>query len=214
MALKKGENAPDHAAGGWSRGTPKNGTGSKSVECAEEPRPSYSQRSPSVPQQTETPFWEKPLSDLTRAEWEQLCDGCGRCCLVKLEDEDTGAIYHTSVACKLLDQQSCRCGDYPRRRRYVPDCVRLTLEKLADIPWLPPTCAYVLRFRGKPLPPWHPLISAIRRASLAPACRRAAGSRPARTTSRPTICRTSSGCGRSAGRRRRGGDGRLRFFCM
>ncbi|MBI5012667.1 MAG: YcgN family cysteine cluster protein, partial [Methylocystis sp.] len=101
----------------------------------------------------------KPLSDLTRAEWEQLCDGCGRCCLVKLEDEDTGAIYHTSVACKLLDQQSCRCGDYPRRRRYVPDCVRLTLEKLADIPWLPPTCAYVLRFRGKPLPPWHPLIS-------------------------------------------------------
>ncbi|MBG0800843.1 YcgN family cysteine cluster protein [Methylocystis sp. H4A] len=159
MALKKGENAPDHAAGGRNRPDPENGTGSTSFERAEEPRPSYSQRSPSVPQQTETPFWEKPLSDLTRAEWEQLCDGCGRCCLVKLEDEDTGAIYHTSVACKLLDQQSCRCGDYPRRRRYVPDCVRLTLEKLADIPWLPPTCAYVLRFRGKPLPPWHPLIS-------------------------------------------------------
>lgn len=109
--------------------------------------------------QAETPFWEKQLSDLSRAEWERLCDGCGRCCLVKLEDEDTGAIYHTSVACKLLDQTSCRCGDYPRRRRYVPDCVRLTLEKLKDILWLPPTCAYVLRFHGKPLPPWHPLIS-------------------------------------------------------
>jgi len=159
MALKKGENAPDHAAGAWSRGTPRNGTGSKSVECAEKPLSSLSQRVPAGTAQTETPFWEKPLSDLTRAEWEQLCDGCGRCCLVKLEDEDTGAIHHTSVACKLLDQQSCRCGDYPRRRRYVPDCVRLTLEKLADITWLPPTCAYVLRHQGKPLPPWHPLIS-------------------------------------------------------
>ncbi len=153
MALKKGENAPDHAAGGRNRPNPENGTGSRHIERAEK------SLSHSVAQQTETPFWEKPLSDLTRAEWEQLCDGCGRCCLVKLEDEDTGAIYHTSVACKLLDQQSCRCGDYPRRRRYVPDCVRLTLEKLADIPWLPPTCAYLLRFRGKPLPPWHPLIS-------------------------------------------------------
>lgn len=153
MTLKKGKNAPDHAVGGRNRPNPENGTGSKHLERAEKPL------SHSVAQPTETPFWEKPLSDLTRAEWEQLCDGCGRCCLVKLEDEDTGAIYHTSVACKLLDQQSCRCGDYPRRRRYVPDCVRLTLEKLADIPWLPPTCAYVLRFRGKPLPPWHPLIS-------------------------------------------------------
>ena len=81
----------------------------------------------------ETPFWEKPLAELTRAEWEKLCDGCGRCCLVKLEDDDTGAIYHTSVACKLLDQQSCRCGDYPRRRKFVPDCVRLTLDKLENI---------------------------------------------------------------------------------
>ncbi len=114
---------------------------------------------PAAPARTDTPFWEKPLVELTRAEWEQLCDGCGRCCLVKLEDDDTGAIYHTSVACKLLDQASCRCGDYPRRRRYVPDCVRLTLEKLKDIRWLPPTCAYLLRFQGKPLPPWHPLIS-------------------------------------------------------
>ncbi|MBI5313661.1 MAG: YcgN family cysteine cluster protein [Methylocystis sp.] len=160
MALKKGKNAPDHAAGEGKRQNPNHRTESKSVERAEKPGSSFPLRAlPVEAAQTETPFWEKPLSDLTRAEWEQLCDGCGRCCLVKLEDEDTGAIYHTSVACKLLDQQSCRCGDYPRRRRYVPDCVRLTLEKLADIPWLPPTCAYVLRFRGKPLPPWHPLIS-------------------------------------------------------
>ena len=160
MALKKGKNAPDHAVGGRNRPNPNHVTGSKSVERAEKPGSSFPRRAlPVEAAPTETPFWEKPLSDLTRAEWEQLCDGCGRCCLVKLEDEDTGAIYHTSVACKLLDQQSCRCGDYPRRRRYVPDCVRLTLEKLADIPWLPPTCAYLLRFRGKPLPPWHPLIS-------------------------------------------------------
>lgn len=105
------------------------------------------------------PFWEKPLSALTRAEWEKLCDGCGRCCLVKLEDEDTGAIHHTSVACKLLDQESCRCRDYSNRRKFVPDCVRLTPKKVSEIPWLPPTCAYALRAQGKPLHAWHPLIS-------------------------------------------------------
>jgi len=105
------------------------------------------------------PFWEKPIEDLTRAQWEKLCDGCGRCCLIKLEDEDTGAIHHTSVACKLLDQGSCRCGDYAGRKKIVPDCVRLTLEKLSKIKWLPPTCAYRLRFEGKSLPSWHPLLS-------------------------------------------------------
>jgi uncharacterized protein len=105
------------------------------------------------------PFWKKPLGDLTRKEWELLCDGCGRCCLMKLEDEDTGAIHHTSVACKLLDQQSCRCGDYAARKRIVPDCVRLTLARLAKIAWLPPSCAYRLRYEGKDLPGWHPLIS-------------------------------------------------------
>lgn len=104
-------------------------------------------------------FWEKPLDRLTRAEWERLCDGCGRCCLVKLENEDTGTIHHTSVACKLLDQQSCRCGDYPGRKKIVPDCVRLTAKKLATIDWLPPSCAYRLRAEDKPLPDWHPLIS-------------------------------------------------------
>ncbi|WP_363346172.1 YcgN family cysteine cluster protein [Methylocystis echinoides] len=105
------------------------------------------------------PFWEKPLSELTRSEWEKLCDGCGRCCLVKLEDEDTGAIHHTSIACKMLDHESCLCSDYRNRRAHVPDCIRLTLTKLQEIAWLPPTCAYVLRNDGKPLPPWHPLIS-------------------------------------------------------
>jgi uncharacterized protein len=104
-------------------------------------------------------FWEKPLAALTRSEWERLCDGCGRCCLVKLEDEDTGAIHHTAVACKLLDAYSGRCGDYRERRKHVPDCVRLTLKKIADIRWLPPSCAYRLRYEGKPLPDWHPLLT-------------------------------------------------------
>jgi uncharacterized cysteine cluster protein YcgN (CxxCxxCC family) len=105
------------------------------------------------------PFWEKPLTDLTRSEWERLCDGCGRCCLIKLEDDDTGAIYPTSVCCQLLDPDTGLCGNYSNRRKYVPDCVRLTLKKLENIRWLPPTCAYVLRYADKPLPPWHPLIS-------------------------------------------------------
>jgi uncharacterized cysteine cluster protein YcgN (CxxCxxCC family) len=107
----------------------------------------------------DAPFWTRPLSELTSAQWEKLCDGCGRCCLVKLEDEDTGAIHHTSVSCKLLEADSGRCGDYRARRKIVPDCVRLTLAKLAKIRWLPPSCAYRLRFEGKQLPPWHPLVS-------------------------------------------------------
>jgi len=107
----------------------------------------------------EAPFWTKPLADLTRAEWEKLCDGCGRCCLIKLEDDDTGEIFHTSVACRLLDRNSCQCGNYRGRKTIVPDCVRLTLEKLATIRWLPPSCAYRLRFEGKDLPDWHPLVS-------------------------------------------------------
>lgn len=104
-------------------------------------------------------FWEKPLSSLTRSEWEKLCDGCGRCCLVKLEDEDTGKIHYTGVACRLLDAHSCRCTDYKGRKSLVPDCIRLTPAKLAKIQWLPPSCAYRLRLEGKPLPPWHPLLT-------------------------------------------------------
>lgn len=105
------------------------------------------------------PFWKKPLEALTRSEWEQLCDGCGRCCLVKLEDEDTGLIHYTDVACRLLEAGTCRCRNYGRRRERVPDCVKLTPEAVQTISWLPPTCAYRLRAEGRDLPWWHPLVS-------------------------------------------------------
>jgi uncharacterized cysteine cluster protein YcgN (CxxCxxCC family) len=105
------------------------------------------------------PFWKKPLEALTRTEWEQLCDGCGRCCLVKLEDEDTGRIHYTDVACRLLEAGTCRCHNYARRRERVPDCVKLTPETVSTVPWLPPTCAYRLRAEGRDLAWWHPLIS-------------------------------------------------------
>ena len=105
------------------------------------------------------PFWRKPLEAMTPSEWESLCDGCGRCCLVKLEDEDTGDTYYTDVACKLLEAGTCRCADYPNRQREVPDCVRLTPEAVRTISWLPPTCAYRLVREGRDLPWWHPLVS-------------------------------------------------------
>ncbi len=110
----------------------------------------------------DTPFWEQPLDTLDSAQWEALCDGCGKCCLNKVEDADTGRIYPTNVACRLLNTETARCSDYKRRRRYVPDCIRLTPAKLDDYVWLPPTCAYVLRHAGKPLPDWHYLISGNR----------------------------------------------------
>jgi len=106
------------------------------------------------------PFWEtKTLAAMSRAEWESLCDGCGRCCLHKLRDEDTDEISFTNVACRLLDLGTCRCGDYANRRRRVPDCVQLTPANLKTVDWLPPTCAYRLLDEGKPLYPWHPLIT-------------------------------------------------------
>ena len=107
----------------------------------------------------ERPFWRKPLEDLTPAEWESLCDGCGRCCLVKLEDEDTGDIHFTDIGCELLEAGTCRCADYPNRASRVPDCVTLTPEAARRLPWLPPTCAYRLRVEGKNLRWWHPLVS-------------------------------------------------------
>jgi uncharacterized protein len=108
-------------------------------------------------------FWEeKPLEKLSRPEWESLCDGCGKCCLHKLEDEDSGAIYPTNVACRLLDRKSGFCRDYKNRRMFVPDCVRLTPAKLATLEWLPSTCAYRLVAEGQPLPEWHYLISGSR----------------------------------------------------
>ncbi len=108
------------------------------------------------------PFWEKPLSKLDRGEWEALCDGCGRCCLHKLEDEETGELYPTNVACRLLDRRNGRCTDYPGRRKLVSDCVVLDRGKAAKLDWLPETCAYRLRAAGEPLPDWHYLISGSR----------------------------------------------------
>ncbi len=103
-------------------------------------------------------FWEKPLEQLTRAEWEALGDGCGKCCLHKVEDEDTGRVYPTNVACRLLDRESCRCSNYRERKALVPDCVRLTPDKIERYQWLPRTCAYRLRAAGEPLPDWHYLV--------------------------------------------------------
>ncbi|MXP26081.1 YcgN family cysteine cluster protein [Altererythrobacter indicus] len=104
-------------------------------------------------------FWELPLEALSRDEWEALCDGCGKCCLHKLEDEDTGEIAYTNVACKLLDTQTAQCSDYRFRKIKVPDCMRLTLRIVNDVAWLPPTCAYRLRADGDLLPDWHPLLT-------------------------------------------------------
>ena len=109
-------------------------------------------------------FWEAPLASLDAGEWEALCDGCGKCCLHKIEDEDTGRIYPTNVACRLLDLQTARCGDYKHRRRHVPDCLTLTKAKLETIEWLPLTCAYRLRAEDEPLPDWHYLVSGDRGA--------------------------------------------------
>jgi uncharacterized protein len=103
-------------------------------------------------------YWEdKPLDQLDRAEWESLCDGCGKCCVHKLEDEVTGELFPTNVACKLLDRESGRCSNYRHRRAFVPECVRLTPKLAATLEWLPETCAYRLRAEDKPLPNWHPL---------------------------------------------------------
>lgn len=109
-----------------------------------------------------TPFWEKPLAQLDRGEWEALCDGCGRCCLHKLEDDETGELHATNVACRLLDRRNGRCTDYPNRRKLVPDCVVLDRRNLNKLDWLPETCAYRLRAAGKPLPQWHYLLSGSR----------------------------------------------------
>ena len=106
-------------------------------------------------------FWETlPLEALTHNEWEALCDGCGKCCLNKLEFEDTGEVAFTRLACQLLDGETCRCKNYENRRDFVPDCVQVTPERFPNIVyWLPRTCAYRRLHEGKPLLDWHPLIS-------------------------------------------------------
>ncbi|MRN65549.1 YcgN family cysteine cluster protein [Brucella sp. 10RB9213] len=109
---------------------------------------------------TDKPFWQtKNLNQLTRSEWESLCDGCGQCCLHKLQDEDTDEIYWTSVACTLLNPETCQCRDYPNRKKTVPDCVFLTPEIVDEVDWLPVTCAYRLVAEGSDLYWWHPFVS-------------------------------------------------------
>ncbi len=106
-------------------------------------------------------FWEtKPLTRMSDREWEALCDGCGKCCMNKLEDEDTGEVVLTRVACRLFDDATCRCGQYEIRHKFVPECIVLrptNMEK--NLYWMPETCAYKLLWQGKPLFDWHPLIS-------------------------------------------------------
>ncbi len=105
-------------------------------------------------------FWELPLGKLTPPEWEALCDGCGKCCLNKLEFEDNGEVAFTRVACRLLDGESCRCKSYENRHQFVPECVRMTPKSIRKgAYWMPSTCAYRLRFFDQPLPDWHPLLT-------------------------------------------------------
>lgn len=106
------------------------------------------------------PFWQtKRLDEMNEAEWESLCDGCGQCCLYKLEDADTGEYALTDVACRYLDHATCRCTDYANRRRNVPDCVKVAPDNIAELRWMPATCAYRLLAEGKALYDWHPLVS-------------------------------------------------------
>lgn len=107
------------------------------------------------------PFWKtKTLEDMSAAEWESLCDGCARCCLVKVEDnDDPSVIYLTSLSCDLLDVGSCRCKSYPERFKLMPDCLEINLERVRTLSWLPPTCGYRIVHEGRDLPWWHPLIS-------------------------------------------------------
>ena len=113
---------------------------------------------PVVP--TAAPFWKTtPLDRMCESQWESLCDGCGRCCLVKLEDADTGQVLFTDVGCTLLDGVTCRCRDYPGRQGKVPDCVKLSPDIVRNLGWLPKTCGYRLVSEGRDLAPWHPLVS-------------------------------------------------------
>lgn len=105
-------------------------------------------------------FWEtKTLSEMTTEEWERLCDGCGLCCLQKLEDDEDNSIYYTRIACKLLDHTTCRCKQYADRKTIVPDCIQLTVHDIKNFHWLPPTCAYRRLAQGEALPEWHPLLT-------------------------------------------------------
>jgi uncharacterized cysteine cluster protein YcgN (CxxCxxCC family) len=107
-----------------------------------------------------TPFWKtKTMAEMSQSEWESLCDGCGKCCCIRLEDEDNGDIYITDVTCRLFDTHNCRCGDYANRSKLVPDCVTLTPDNVTALNWMPKTCAYRLVANGEDLPKWHHLVS-------------------------------------------------------
>ncbi|MHC8507802.1 MAG: YcgN family cysteine cluster protein [Rhodospirillales bacterium] len=109
---------------------------------------------------SDAPFWKtKTFKDMTRTEWESLCDGCAKCCLSKLQDEDTGEYHFTNVACRLLDLNTCRCTHYAARHAIVPECKALTPDNIGALDWLPSTCAYRLVYEGKDLADWHPLVS-------------------------------------------------------
>ncbi len=108
-------------------------------------------------------FWEtKSLAEMSKNEWESLCDGCGKCCLIKLEDSDTKELFYTDVACHLLDHKTCQCKDYKNRKKLVDDCLQLEVNDVEDFKWLPQTCAYRLLHEDKPLPKWHYLVSGDR----------------------------------------------------
>lgn len=107
----------------------------------------------------DAPFWKtKTLKEMSEAEWESLCDGCAKCCLIKLEDEDTAEVHFTSLHCRLLNPRTCQCSDYANRKTYVPDCVKLTPESVGRLNWLPATCAYRLVANGEDLKDWHHLV--------------------------------------------------------
>jgi uncharacterized cysteine cluster protein YcgN (CxxCxxCC family) len=111
------------------------------------------------------PFWEAlPLEALDQGQWEALCDGCGKCCIHKLEDEESGDLYPTNVACKMLNRRQGQCRDYEHRHAHVPECITLTPKLAREIEWLPSSCSYVLRAEGKPLPDWHYLVCGDREA--------------------------------------------------
>jgi uncharacterized cysteine cluster protein YcgN (CxxCxxCC family) len=112
------------------------------------------------PPATTLPFWEtKRLAEMDAQEWESLCDRCGRCCVIRFEDEDTGEVIPTRVSCKLFNAETCACSNYSRRKRYVPDCIKLTPENIEDLGWMPLSCAYRRLHEGRGLAAWHPLVS-------------------------------------------------------
>ena len=106
------------------------------------------------------PFWKsKSLTEMSKEEWESLCDGCGKCCLIKLEDAETKELFYTDVSCHLLDTKTCQCKNYSKRKQLVGDCLQLEVDDVEEFKWLPKTCAYRLLYEGKDLPDWHYLIS-------------------------------------------------------